>query len=519
MRDNMIDHKKASQLLKYATELEAKGDIKKAIQELEKAVYMDPNDGNISNHLGDLYIKMNDKAGALIYFKKAIDAFKKDDYLRNSLAVCKKVLRYDPDNTEVYPVMGELLIKLDAKSDAIGYLFEYVEKQKEKADFEKVLETLDYIRKLGVQDKRLIERMMEIYRSVGQGDRAELLTEVRVDGKSCEEIKYIFDRTVNVLMIEDDEDDYIITRDMLKEIADVRFDLKWASTYTAGIEFICENKFDVCLLDYNLGGRTGLELLREACTRGCVVPVILFTGHSGREVDIEAMRAGAVDYLVKGKVDANSLERAIRYAIERNRLLSALRESYDKIRAQVVQSTALMDTLNENQKKLQALASHDDLTGLFNRRHFMEIMDKAVNSAILEKKSLVLCIGDIDHYKEINDIYGHQVGDEVLISFASIISECMPKETTVGRYGGDEICILMTTIKVDEALELIEKIRKEFSSAIQKDENGKAFAAEASFGIAEFSSKGDQRQLFRLADNALYEAKATGRNRVVVKKL
>ena len=514
----MVDQKKIAQLMKYAADLEAKGDIKKAIAELEKAVGMNPTDGNISNHLGDLFIKVNDKSGALIYYKKAVIAFRDDDYLRNSLAVCKKILRYDPDNTEIYPLMGELLVRLDAKSDAVTYLFEYVEKQKEKADFEKVIETLDYIKKLGVQDKRLIERMMEIYRSVGQGDRAELLTEAPADAGSCEEIKYIFDRTIDVLMIEDDEDDYIITRDMLKEIADVRFVLKWASTYTAGLEFICNEKYDVCLLDYNLGGHTGLELLGEACEKGCTVPFILFTGHSGREVDIEAMHAGAVDYLVKGKVDANSLERAIRYAIERNRLLNALRESYDKLRAQVVQSTALMDALNENQKKLQAQATHDDLTGLYNRRHFMELMNNAVNNAIMERKSLVLCIGDIDHYKEINDAHGHQVGDEVLISFANIITECLPKDSTVGRYGGDEICILMT-VGADEAVKVIEKTRKKFSETVQKDEEGKIFVAEASFGIAEFKGKGSQRDLFRLADKALYEAKAAGRNQVVVKKL
>ncbi len=127
--------------------------------------------------------------------------------------------------------------------------------------------------------------------------------------------------TVRVLLVDDDEDDFVMARDLLAEIKSAaRFDLEWIATYDEALERMRQCVHDVCLLDYRLGERTGLELLREALEGGCNLPVILLTGHGDREVDVEAMKAGAMDYLVKGQADPALLERSIRYAIERKRV-------------------------------------------------------------------------------------------------------------------------------------------------------------------------------------------------------
>jgi diguanylate cyclase (GGDEF)-like protein len=503
---------------KKAIDLEAKGKIKQAIDELEMAVSYHPLDGNIYNRLGDLYIKNGNREKAIAIFKKGINAYRQDTFYRNSLALCKKVLKHDPENVDIYHTMGQLLVELDAKSDAFTYLFEYVERQKEKEDVESVIKTLDYMRSLGIKNKAQIEHMMEIYKSVGRTDRADLLVESGEKHKP-DEIKLVFDRTITVLLIEDDEDDYIITKEMLDEIKEIKFELEWARTYSAGLEFITENEYDVCLLDYHLGAQTGLDLLHAAIEKGCTLPVILLTGQGGRQVDLEAMYAGAADYLVKGKVDAVGLERSIRYAIERNHLLQALRENEDKLRTQVVRAVALMDALTENQKKLHVQATHDDLTKLFNRRHFMEIMNTAITDATDSGKSLCLCIGDIDHFKEINDLYGHQMGDQVLTTFSYLLTSKFPKETIIGRYGGDEFCILFPLLSAKEILNDVENIRNDLAKTTFESDTGEPFSIKASFGIAEFTGKGNQRELFRLADKALYQAKAAGRNRTVVKTL
>lgn len=503
---------------KKAIDLEAKGKIKQAIDELEMAISHDPLDGNSYNRLGDLYIKTGQKTKAISVYKKGVNAYRDDTFYRSSLALCKKVLKYDPDNVEIYPIMGKLLVELDAKSDAFTYLFEYVERQKENQDVESVIETLDYMRGLGIKDKAQIERMMEIYRSIGRTDRADLLVEKGKEHKP-EEVKLVFDRMINVLLVEDDEDDYIITKEMLEEITEIKFKLEWARTYTAGLEFILTNTYDVCLLDYHLGEKTGLDLLRAAIEKGCTLPVILLTGQGGRQVDLEAMYAGAADYLVKGKVDAVCLERSIRYAIERNLLLQALRNNEDKLRAQIIKALALTDALTENQKKLHAQATHDDLTNLFNRRHFMEIMDTALADARDSNKPLCLCIGDIDHFKEINDEYGHQMGDQVLATFSHLLTTTFSTNTVIGRYGGDEFCILFPLTSAQDILPRIEEFRMDVGKTGFKSEKGKQFSVKASFGIAEFTGKGTQREVFRSADKALYQAKAAGRNQTIVQQL
>jgi len=128
---------------------------------------------------------------------------------------------------------------------------------------------------------------------------------------------------VRVLLVEDDEDDFIITRDLFSEMAGRRFRLDWARTVTEGLETMALNRHDVCLVDYQLGAQNGIELLRAALEAGCQAPIILLTGAGEHEVDLQAMQAGAADYLVKTHLQANTLERSIRYALQRKRAAAA----------------------------------------------------------------------------------------------------------------------------------------------------------------------------------------------------
>lgn len=129
---------------------------------------------------------------------------------------------------------------------------------------------------------------------------------------------------VKVLLVEDDEDDYLITRNLLRMVETPRFVLDWVQTYDAGLAALTKNQHDVCMLDYGLGACTGLNLLREAMAGGCRVPIIMLTGQEDHTVDVEATQIGATDYLVKGHVNAVLLERALRYALERKRTEQAM---------------------------------------------------------------------------------------------------------------------------------------------------------------------------------------------------
>ena len=124
---------------------------------------------------------------------------------------------------------------------------------------------------------------------------------------------------VKVLLIEDDEDDFLIAKGILREIRGTACVLDWARTYEEGLDRLLLNQHDICLLDYRLGAHNGIELLRAATERGCQSPIIVLTGLGEHALDLEAMQAGAADYLVKAELRADSLGRSIRYALQRKR--------------------------------------------------------------------------------------------------------------------------------------------------------------------------------------------------------
>lgn len=138
---------------------------------------------------------------------------------------------------------------------------------------------------------------------------------------------------LRILLIEDDEDDYILVRSMLSDIYGPEFKIDWVSTFEEALNEMEACRYDVYLLDFRLGDHNGLEVLHEAEVRKCLAPIIFLTGQEDYEVDVEAMKGGATDYLVKGQISAQLLERAIRYAVERKRAEEALRRSEESLRS------------------------------------------------------------------------------------------------------------------------------------------------------------------------------------------
>jgi signal transduction histidine kinase len=150
---------------------------------------------------------------------------------------------------------------------------------------------------------------------------------------------------IGVLLVEDDEDDQILTRDMLSSIEGMHFDVEWVRRFEDAAQAL-RRPFDVCLVDYRLGAHNGLEVLQEATRIGVLFPVILLTGQGDREVDLEAMRFGAADFLGKEGLNAGQLERSIRYAIERRRSEESLRKLHEELEERVRQRTVELTRLN-----------------------------------------------------------------------------------------------------------------------------------------------------------------------------
>lgn len=140
------------------------------------------------------------------------------------------------------------------------------------------------------------------------------------------------DNKLQILIVDDDEDDYLITRDLLSEIEGSRFTWDWVSDWNKALDTINAGRHDVYLIDYHIGALTGLDLIKQAREHGCSAPLILLTGQSDKNVDFEATKIGAVDYLVKGKIDSDVLERSIRYSLEHTQVREALKASESRFR-------------------------------------------------------------------------------------------------------------------------------------------------------------------------------------------
>jgi diguanylate cyclase (GGDEF)-like protein len=296
---------------------------------------------------------------------------------------------------------------------------------------------------------------------------------------------------LKVLLVEDDEDDFLLARGLLSEVGGRKVDLRWAASYQEALRAIESGGHDVCLVDYRLGERTGLELLREARCGDCKAPMIMLTSQNDYDLDAEAMRAGAADYLVKGRVDTSTIERSIRYALQRSSQF----------------------------ERLRGLANRDELTGLYNRRALDGLLREEVSRHERYGRPFSLVMLDVDYFKAINDSYGHPVGDEVLRWLARLVRDCVRAVDMPARYGGEELAVVLPEMDGGLALKVAERLRLRvaarpfsFGSARQQTQ----LSVTVSLGVAALpDNAATAASLVAAADRSLYAAKRGGRNRSV----
>lgn len=184
--------------------------------------------------------------------------------------------------------------------------------------------------------------------------------------------------------------------------------------------------------------------------------------------------------------------------------------------------SALRRDLSVSRKKLQAslatikeMAIHDDLTGFYNRRHLMELLETENNRSVRTGSVFSLAMMDLDKFKNVNDSFGHQAGDNVLITFSAIIRSVLRKSDFCGRYGGEEFLVVLTQTDLQEAMVFAERIR----TCVEENffpEIGHKSKITVSIGLAEHRTNEDIEKTISRADEALYRAKKNGRNRVEV---
>ncbi len=260
-----------------------------------------------------------------------------------------------------------------------------------------------------------------------------------------------------------------------------------------------ERFFPIILTDWGMPGMDGLELcraIRENPAEGYVF-IFLITARDSKKDIIVGLEAGADDYLTK-PFDRSELIARLKTALRVLDLEKSLKDAYERIRV---------------------LSITDKLTGCFNRTYMDEYLDKEITRATRYHRPVSLIMADIDHFKRVNDTYGHQAGDLILINFVSSIRRALRKDVDwIARYGGEEFLMVLPETDLKNAMLSAERIRGIVSKSVTQ--YGKhEICITASFGVAGYepSSKSlgtSYEAIIGEADKALYQAKNEGRNRV-----
>jgi two-component system cell cycle response regulator len=299
---------------------------------------------------------------------------------------------------------------------------------------------------------------------------------------------------IKILICDDDPADRKLVRTYLQQITDREIVLLEAGHTEEIHNAVAKGRIDMVLMDNQMPGKSGMEWLAEI-TKKQLAPVVMLTGAGTEEIAAQAFQEGAVGYLPKSSLSQEKLKNTIDVALDKwTRLQQAMADK----------------------EKLERLANFDSLTGLYNRRAILSKLRELINLANRYKEDFSLIMLDIDHFKSVNDRYGHLTGDEVLEKIAALIRRNIRNTDIVGRYGGEEFIIVLPQTNLSSAWAIAERIRSIIENAEMKDPAGTVFTVTVSQGLSEWERGEDADSLISCADEALYKAKGRGRNRVQI---
>lgn len=277
------------------------------------------------------------------------------------------------------------------------------------------------------------------------------------------------------------------------------------------LQMFNEKEYPLVITDIRMPGMSGIELLEKVKQIKPDTEVIIITSYASQETAIKALRYGAYDYLIKPFDDLELISYVTRRAVERLKLVDENKKLLEELKEK-------NEALVKSNRMLKQLAIRDGLTGLLNHRAFQEGLKSELLRAQRHGHHFSLLLMDVDFFKTYNDNNGHPAGDTVLASIAKIFRINMRKTDIVARYGGEEFVAVLSETPKDSALVLAEKIRQSVEEyEFEGGKNQPGGKVTLSIGLATFPQDAtDGKALIEKADKALYEAKAGGRNKVVV---
>lgn len=293
------------------------------------------------------------------------------------------------------------------------------------------------------------------------------------------------------------EDELIFRRMVKKYLLEAGYEIVEAEDGLSAWELFQKEPFQLVITDWMMPGLDGPELVHKIRTSGqkSYTYIIMLTAMDNKDNIVLGLESGADEYLTK---PFNSRELIARVA-------SGMR------------ILRLEEELMQARIQMEALAMHDGLTGLLNRRAIEEYAEAEFNMAGRKKQAMSVILLDIDHFKNVNDRFGHKFGDVVLRQVAQTLKEDLRNYDRVGRWGGEEFLLILPGTELKDAVIVAERLRSKTAAVQTSLENGETFSIHISLGTA--CTTGQFQSLAKLidaADQALYQAKQSGRNRVCV---
>jgi len=296
-------------------------------------------------------------------------------------------------------------------------------------------------------------------------------------------------RDTHILIVDDDE---IITESIHEFMIRSGYRSSMVHSGEAALEFLATSPVDVVITDIMMPGLDGLELTDQIRGLHHHTDVIVMTGYGGDYSYEEAIQKGASDFVFK----------PIRF----EELLLRLKR--------VLNERRLRHERAEMLSRLKQLAITDDLTKLYNSRHFYNQLELEVDRSNRYNNPLSLLLMDIDHFKDYNDAYGHLEGNKVLVRIGQIIRSLLRKMDSAYRYGGEEFTVILPETNGQEAKTVAERINAAIESEVYYPAPGQEASITISIGVTEYDPREDIKTFISRSDKAMYKSKLAGRNRV-----
>jgi len=293
------------------------------------------------------------------------------------------------------------------------------------------------------------------------------------------------EQAVNILHVEDDDMDAELMRDALCDSGNSKnFSIIHVSSLRIALDEMKKNKYDAILLDLNLSDIRGMDNVIAIKEENPDIPVIVLSGDDNDNVALEAIDNGAQEYVMKGHCNGKIIRLAIHSSIRRKQV----------------------------ERTLFKQANYDTITGLPNRNLFQNYLERALEKADRWKRTETVMFIDLDNFKEVNDKYGHEAGNQLLKEAAIRMSATLRSSDLIARYGGDEFTVLLDDDSRDAksaAGQAATKLLYAFHEPFEYEGNNIDFSA--SIGITIYNNGGqDYITVLKSADKAMYEAKSAG---------